>query len=36
MKNLRTASLFLTALIVPGGLLLLVPMAIRSYRNWRR
>ncbi len=35
MKYLRTTSLVITALIVPGGLLLLAPMAIRAYRNWR-
>ncbi len=35
MKHLRTTSLVITALILPGGLLLLAPMAIRAYRNWR-
>jgi len=36
MKSLRTAALLLTALVVPGGLLLLAPMAIRAYKGWRR
>ena len=36
MKSLRTATLLLTALVVPGGLLLLAPMAIRAYKGWRR
>ncbi len=36
MKSLRTATLVLTALVVPGGILLLAPMAIRAYRGWRR
>jgi len=36
MKSLRTATLLLTALIVPGGLILLAPMAIRAFKGWRR
>jgi hypothetical protein len=36
MKSLRTASLVLAALVVPGGIVLLAPMAIRAFRSWRR
>ena len=36
MKSLRTASTMLTALVIPGGIVLLAPMAIRAYRSWRR
>jgi len=36
MKSLRTAALLLTVLVVPGGLLLLAPMAVRAYKGWRR
>ena len=36
MKSLRTASIMLTALVIPGGIVLLAPMAIRAYRSWRR
>lgn len=35
MKSLRNASLLLAALILPGGLLLLAPQAIRAVRRYR-
>lgn len=35
MKSLRQASLLLAALIIPGGLLLLAPQAIRAVRRYR-
>jgi len=35
MKNFRTATLLVTALVVPGGLLLLFPMVMKAYRRWR-
>ena len=36
MKFARSNSLLVvTALVVPGGLLLLAVMAARAYRNWR-
>jgi hypothetical protein len=36
MKSLGMISLLLTALIVPGGFLLLAPLAVRAYRNRQR
>jgi len=35
MKSFRNASLLLAALIIPGGLLLLAPHAIRAVRRYR-
>lgn len=35
MKTLRNASLLLAVLIIPGGLLLLAPQAIRAVKRYR-
>ncbi len=35
MKSLRTAILLLVALILPGGFILLVPMAYRAIQRFR-
>jgi len=33
MSSLRTASFWIAAVVLPGGLLLLVPMAFRAARR---
>ena len=33
MSSLRTASFWIAAVVLPGGLLLLVPMAVRAARR---
>lgn len=36
MKALRTASFWIAALVLPGGALLLAPMAVRAVRRVRQ
>lgn len=35
MKTLRKASLLIAILVIPGGLLLLAPQAIRAVKRYR-
>jgi len=35
MKSLRAASFWIAAIVLPGGVLLLTPMAIRAARRFR-
>lgn len=36
MKSLRKTSLLIAALLLPGGVLLLMPMALRAVGDYRR